>query len=65
MGIARKVIEWVDNSMENIDKSKHPIAKSFGAGFVEGAIDGAIIAYPMLVAACIIAGKKLAKYEEN
>ena len=59
MGIARKVIEWVDNSMENIEDSKHPIAKSFGVGFVEGAIDGAIVAYPILLVACLVAGKKL------
>ena len=59
MGIARKVIEWADNSVENLDKSKHPCLKAFGAGFVEGAIDGAILAYPILLVACVIAGKKL------
>lgn len=61
MGIARKVIGWVDKTMENLDDSKHPVAKAFGAGFVEGAIDGAIIMYPILVAACIVAGKELNK----
>ena len=63
MGIARGIIKWVDKGMENIEESKHPIAKAFGLGAAEGAIDGAIIAYPMLLVACIIAGKKLAEYE--
>lgn len=59
MGIARKVIGWVDKNMGNIEDSKHPLAKAFGVGFVEGCIDGAIIAYPILMAACLMASKKL------
>lgn len=65
MGIARGVIKWVDKSMENIDESKHPYIKAFGVGMAEGSIDGAIIAYPILLVACIVAGNKLAKYEKN
>ena len=59
MGIARKVIGWADKNMENIEDSKHPYIKAFCMGAVEGLIDGAIIAYPILMAACIAAGKKL------
>jgi hypothetical protein len=63
MSMTRGILNWTqekyDKVIENIDTEKHPYAKSFGLGCIEGAIDGAIIAYPVLLAGCLIAAKKL------
>lgn len=48
--LVKKVLNWTEKEMENIDENtKHPILKAFGLGAIEGAIDGAVLAYPILV----------------
>lgn len=50
-------VYW-DNILED---SKLKKCKAYGAAFLGGAIDGAVIAYPMLLIGCIAAGKQLKK----
>lgn len=62
--MVREVLEWADKKFEAIqsgEDTKHPYLKSFGLGVVEGAIDGAVMIYPFLLAALIIANKELKK----
>lgn len=63
MSIARGILDWTQEKMDdicdNIDEVKHPYVKSFGLGVIEGLIDGAIMVYPILLATCYVAAKKL------
>ena len=63
MGIARKMIKWVDNIMDNsYGDHNHPRAmlKACGAGVIEGIVDGMILSYLVIVAGdiCKLASKK-------
>ena len=62
--ITGKILEWTEDKMDNIHESKHPYLKAFGLGMIEGAIDGAVLAYPFLIAGLFIAGKKLKNLEK-
>ena len=63
--MVRKVLDWTDKKFNAIDENtKHPLLKSFGLGAIEGAIDGAVIAYPFLVASAFIVAHKLNKLEK-
>jgi hypothetical protein len=54
MSITKKILEWNDKRFESIDmeKDKNPGLKAFSCGVVEGAIDSAVIWYPVLLASC-------------
>lgn len=54
MAIARTIIDWCDEKMEEalqIDELKAK-EKAFVSGFVEGAIDAAIVLYVPVLIAC-------------
>lgn len=61
--LAREILNWTEEKMDDIDveKDKHPYLKAFGLGAVEGYIDGAMIAYPILLVGSFIVGRKLKK----
>ena len=63
MSMTRKILDWTqekfDDVVDNIDTEKHPNLKAFGLGCIEGVIDGAVLAYPVLLVTSIIASKKL------
>ena len=63
MGIARGILDWVDDQMEkigtNIDEVKHPYVKAFGFGVIEGVIDSSVVWMPVLLAACCIKNKQI------
>ena len=64
MSITKQVHKWVDKEMDKImyeEDVKHRGLKALGLGMVEGFIDGAVIAYPMLLAGCIYWRKKAGK----
>lgn len=64
MGITKQIHEWTDKEMEKImydENVKHRGLKAVGLGMIEGFIDGAVIAYPILVAGCIYWRKKAGK----
>lgn len=54
MSITRAILNWSDKKFEeSMDlNDKHRLAKAAASGLVEGLVDGAIIAYPMLCIAC-------------
>lgn len=68
MSIARGILDWTQEKMDdicdNIDEVRHPYIKAFGLGSIEGLIDGAILAYPVLLVTCCIAAKKLKDLEK-
>lgn len=67
MGSTKKVLNWTDKKFEEIvdnPDEKHPNLKAFGLGAIEGVIDGAVIAYPILLVGCFVAAKKLKKLKE-
>lgn len=61
--LARKMLDWADKKFDeaNNENEKHPSRKAVVSGAVEGFIDGAIIAYPILVASCYYWRKKAEK----
>ena len=63
MGITRKILDWTDKKYDyiinNIDEVKHPYAKSFGLGAIEGFIDSAVIWMPILLVACVAKNKQI------
>ena len=64
MSITKEIHKWTDKEMEKImydENVKHRGLKAVGLGMVEGFIDGAVIAYPILVAGCIYWRKKAGK----
>lgn len=64
MSITKQIHKWTDKEMEKImydENVKHRGLKALGLGMVEGFIDGAVIAYPILVAGCIYWRKKAGK----
>lgn len=64
MSITKEIHKWTDKEMEKImydENVKHRGLKALGLGMVEGFIDGAVIAYPILVAGCIYWRKKAGK----
>lgn len=57
--LAKKVLDWKDAELNKIDENtKHGYLKAFGLGAVEGAIDSAIVWYPILLAGCYYWRKK-------
>lgn len=63
--MVRKILDWVDKKFNAIDENtKHPSLKSFGLGAIEGVIDGAVIAYPFLLAGIFIAVHKLIRFKK-
>lgn len=63
MGMVKKVLDWTEKKTEEVDieNDKHPYLKAFGLGVIEGAIDGAVIMYPILVGTLFYVGYKLEK----
>ena len=61
--LAREILNWTEEKMDEIDveNDKHPYLKCMGLGAIDGYIDGAMIAYPILLVGCFIAGRKLKK----
>lgn len=63
MSIVKELLNWTEEKFEEIDtdNDKHPYLKSFGLGAIEGFVDGAVIAYPILVGTLYYVGYKLNK----
>lgn len=54
MALVRNILGWVDDKIDGINESdKHPYAKAFGLGAVEGLVDGLFVfgavMYPIVV----------------
>ena len=67
MTITKRILDWTDKKMDEIvsnPEEKHANLKAFGLGAIEGAIDGAVITYPLLVVGLLVAGNKLSKLKE-
>lgn len=61
--MTKKILKWTDKEMKKVmydEDVKCRTLKAFGLGVIEGAIDGAVIAYPILIACCYL-GKKADK----
>lgn len=61
--MVKKVLDWTDEKFEEIDvdNDKHPMLKAFGLGAIQGFIDGAVIAYPILLIGCIVKNRQIKK----
>lgn len=61
--LVKKMLDWADEKHgEALDvNEKHSTRKAMISGAVEGFIDGAVIAYPILLAGCIYWRKKATK----
>lgn len=67
MGLTKRVLHWTDKKMDEVvsnPEEKHANLKAFGLGAIEGAIDGAVIMYPLLVVGLFASGNKLSKLKE-
>lgn len=52
--ITKAILDWKERKFEELDpNSKHAAIKAFGLGAIEGFVDGAVFAYPMLVVSCL------------
>lgn len=53
MGIARTILKWTDKQAEEsvLEDGTTNVGKAALSGFVEGAVDGCIIWYPILLGA--------------
>lgn len=59
MSITKKILDWNDKKFEEIDENtKHPVLKAIACGVIEGTIDGAVMAYPILMVGCVYWKKK-------
>jgi len=59
-GITKNILDWTDDRFEKVvsGEVKHPYAEAFALGAIEGAIDSAVIAFPILVGGCLYWKKK-------
>lgn len=52
--IAKLILDWTEEKFDKIDEnSKHPFAKAFGIGVIEGIIDASVISFPFLIGSCV------------
>ena len=58
--ITRQILNWTEEKTEEIIEGdvKHPYLKAFGLGCIEGLVDGAVLAYPILVASLFLVAKQ-------
>ena len=61
--MVKKILDWTEAKFEEIDvdNDKHPMLKAFGLGAIQGAIDGAVIAYPFLVVGAYLSAREIKK----
>ena len=61
--MVQEVLEWVDEKIEEVDmdQDKLAIPKCFGLGAIKGFIDGAVIAYPIMLGTLLYVGHKIKK----
>jgi hypothetical protein len=60
-GLARTILDWTDKKYDEAmetDNERDSLRKAAMSGFVEGLIDGAVIAYPFLVIGLLVANHK-------
>ena len=66
MSVTKEILNWVEKETDKIDENtKHPYLKSFGLGAIEGAIDGAVLMYPILVGSLYYIGYKIKKNQKG
>lgn len=54
MGITKTILDWTEEKLNDLDMNdKHAELKSIGLGAIVGMIDGAVLAYPILMAGCL------------
>lgn len=69
--MVRKILDWTDEKMDEIMDSidngtdKHPQLKAIGLGMIQGFIDGAVIAYPILLIGCIVKNRQIKKLQSK
>lgn len=52
--ITKAILDWTKKKTDEINvNTKHPFAKAFGLGAIEGAIDAAVFMYPILLGTAI------------
>ena len=62
--MTKEILKWTDKEMKKVmydEDVKCRTLRAYGLGVIEGAIDGAVIAYPILIACCYYWGKKTGK----
>lgn len=50
--ITRTMLKWADKKYEE-GEAEGKYSKIIASGFVEGLVDGSVIMYPVMVAACV------------
>ena len=64
--VTKKILDKVDEKIKEIatdENAKHANLKLFGLGMIEGAIDGAVFMYPIVVGSLYWSGYKTRKSE--
>lgn len=62
--ITKGILDWTEEKFDEIDENtKHPLLKAFGLGAIEGAIDGAVLMYPIIVGSLYWVAYKARKSE--
>lgn len=63
--IAKLILDWTEEKFDKIDtNSKHPYAKAFGIGVIEGIIDVSVISFPFLLGSYVYCLHKI-RHENN
>lgn len=62
MNITRSILKWTDEQTEKLTgEKKSDYVKALGLGMIEGAVDGAVLAYPIVLAGCLYWKKQATK----
>lgn len=58
MSLTRNILDWCDEKetdiLINYENEKHPLAKIFGIGIIEGVVDAVITMSPFIVGGLLI-----------
>lgn len=54
MSITKTILNWTEEKLNDLDMNdKHAELKAVGLGMIDGFVDGAVLAYPILIAGCL------------
>ena len=54
MSITKTILNWTEEKLNDLDMNdKNAELKAVGLGIIDGLVDGAVLAYPILMVGCL------------